>query len=204
MSIDEGYIKYESHWSEGPPPDTAAAAELERWRRPLHDAGLIGHDAEHDVGYGNLSIRTGSGPAFIITGTQTGHLDTTGPEHYALVTRTDIDSNRVWSTGQVRASSEAMTHAAVYALSATIAAVVHVHSRALWNTYRYVLPTTEPAVAYGTPAMAAEFSRLWRTGSFREQGLAVMAGHDDGILSFGASLEEAAARILTLAGADAG
>ncbi|MGB5624161.1 MAG: hypothetical protein WBM61_00405, partial [Woeseiaceae bacterium] len=52
--------------------------------------------------------------------------------------------------------------------------------------------------AYGTPQMADEFRRLYRDTEFRETGLAVMAGHDEGLLSFGASLEEAAVKILSL------
>jgi ribulose-5-phosphate 4-epimerase/fuculose-1-phosphate aldolase len=202
MAIDEGYIKYVSRWTEGPPPDAALAAELERWRKPLFDAGLVGHYAELGVGYGNLSVRAGTAGRFVITGTQTGHLDSTGPEHYALVTQTDIPHNTVWSTGPVRASSEAMTHAAIYALSPAINAVVHVHSAALWQQYRDVLPTTSADVPYGTPAMAAEFTRLWTAGHFRESGLAVMAGHEEGIVSIGESLAEAAERLLALAAAD--
>lgn len=202
MTIDEGYIKYDSHWTEGPAPDATLAAEVERWRAPLFQAGLIGHYAKLGIGYGNLSVRTRTPGQFIITGTQTGHLPETAPEHYALVTETDIPGNAVWSTGPVRASSEAMTHAALYALSDAIKAVVHVHDAGLWERYRDVLPTTAADIAYGTPAMAGEFSRLWSLGRFRNDGLAIMAGHEEGIVSIGRSLEEAASRVLALAGGD--
>lgn len=203
MTIDEGYIKYVSRWTAGPAPDPTLTAELETWRRPLYDAGLIGHYADLGVGFGNLSVRAGDA-AFVITGTQTGHLRTTSGDHYALVTRTDVAANTVWSEGPVEASSEAMTHAAIYALSAAIRAVVHVHSRALWERYRNVLPTTDAEVAYGTPAMAAEFGRLWSERRFRNDGLAVMAGHEEGIVSIGTSLREAAERVLALAGQPSG
>ena len=199
MAIDEGYIKYDSHWTEGPAPDAELTAELERWRRPLYAAGLVGHYEEHNVGYGNLSVRTAVPGQFIVTGTQTGRLPETGPEHYALVTKTDIEANAVWSTGPVEASSEAMTHAAIYALSDAIMAIVHVHNPELWRRYRDVLPTTGADVSYGTPDMACEFSRLWSSGRFRNDGLAIMAGHEDGIVSIGRSIEEAAERVLALA-----
>lgn len=198
MAIDEGYIKYDSHWCEGPAPDAELTAQLERWRRPLFAAGLVGHYEEPDVGYGNISVRAAAPGQFVITGTQTGHLPETGPEHYALVTKVDIAANAVWSTGPVEASSEAMTHAAIYALSDAIAAVVHVHSPELWQRYLDVLPTTGADVGYGTPAMAAEFSRLWSAGRFRNDGLAIMAGHEDGVVSIGRNLEEAATRVLAL------
>ena len=203
MTIDEGYIKYLSRWTEGPAPDPGLTAELETWRRPLYDAGLVGHYEDLGVGFGNLSVRADDS-AFVITGTQTGHLPTTSGDHYALVTRTDVAANTVWSVGPVEASSEAMTHAAIYALSGAIRAVVHVHSRELWDRYRNVLPTTAAAVAYGTPAMAAEFARLWSERRFRNDGLAVMAGHEEGIVSIGTSLREAAERVLALAGQPSG
>lgn len=202
MTIDEGYIKYDSHWTKGPAVEAELAAELERWRAPLFAAGLIGHYDDLGVGYGNLSVRTDTPGQFLITGTQTGHLEETSPEHYALVTKADIENNAVWSTGPVNASSEAMTHAAIYALSDAIQAVVHVHDAELWKRFRDVLPTTDADVAYGTPAMANEFSRLWSAGRFRNDGLAIMAGHEEGIVSIGRSLEEAATRVLALASAD--
>ena len=160
MTIDEGVIKYTSDWTAGPPPDERVVALLDRWRSPLFAAGLVGHDEEHDVGFGNISVRYGDNNQFIISGTQTGYLESTGGEHYALVTACDIASNTVISRGPVQASSEAMTHASLYELDPRINAVVHVHSPALWNAHKDSLPTTDPAVPYGTPEMAAEFRRL--------------------------------------------
>lgn len=195
-SIDEGYVKYDSRWQKGPAPDDEAVALLENCRRPLFEAGLIGHYAEHNVGYGNLSVRTESG--FVISATQTGHLEHTTGEHYVLVTDVDITANAVTSVGPLPPSSEAMTHAALYALTPAITAVVHVHSERLWREYMDRLPTTDPAVPYGTPEMAREFSRLWHRSAFAETGVAVMAGHDEGIVSVGATLDEASQRILDL------
>jgi ribulose-5-phosphate 4-epimerase/fuculose-1-phosphate aldolase len=196
--IDEGYVKYASEWTPGEPPDSRYVDVLRRWRRPLHDAGLVGHYAEHDVGYGNISIRAGEHGQFVISGTQTGHIADTLAEHYALVTEADVAANRVCSTGPLAPSSEAMTHAALYALSDAIGAVVHVHDGELWRSNKGLIPTTDAAVAYGTPAMAAEFERLWHATDFGQVGLAVMAGHDEGLLSIGRDLEEAATRILAL------
>ena len=196
--IDEGYVKYDCDWSQGPPPDAALVDELNRWRAPLYAAGIIGHDSRHDVGFGNMSIRVPGDIGFIISGTQTGHVKTTTRAHYTLVTDVEIGRNRVRCTGPVAASSEAMTHAALYALDDAVGAVVHVHSAALWNRYLDRLPTTNRDVAYGTPQMAKEFARLWRDTEFRDDGVAVMAGHDDGLLSIGASLEIAARRLLDL------
>ena len=89
-----------------------------------------------------------------------------------------------------------MTHAALYELSAEIGAVVHVHSAALWQTLRNRLPTTRPDVGYGTPEMADEFRRLYRETEFAVGGLAVMGGHEEGIVATGCDVAQAAQRIL--------
>lgn len=197
MTIDEGYIKFESNWTPGPSPDQDAVDLLESWRRPLVEAGLIGMYEDLGIGYGNISIRYGD-RRFVISGTQTGHVEQSTAEHYALVTAFDIDRNRVDSTGRVEASSESLTHAALYGLDDAIGAVVHVHSRPLWNTWLGRLPTTSPDVAYGTPAMAREFERLFHETDFPEKGVAVMGGHEDGLVSIGGTLEQASRRILSL------
>ena len=92
-----------------------------------------------------------------------------------------------------------MTHAAIYALGDAIGAIAHVHSAELWQRSLGKLPTTDPHVAYGTPAMAQELDRLYRLDGFKEAGIAVLAGHDEGLISFGTTLEEAANRVLAQA-----
>ena len=181
MTIDEGYIKYISDWTQGPAPSQAITDLLNTWRRPLYEAGLIGHDDDLGIGFGNISVRCTPPGRFIISGTQTGHVAETRGEHYSLVTEYDIDDNRVCCTGQVQASSESLTHAAIYELHPDINAVVHVHSRPLWDQLRGRLPTTSPDVSYGTPEMAHEFSRLYRDSEFASIGIAIMAGHEEGI-----------------------
>ncbi len=195
--IDEGYVKYQSDWIDGAAPDRNLVAELDRWRAPLFEAGLIGHDDVHNVGFGNLSVRA-DGDRFVISGTQTGHIPATGPEHYCLVTAVDADANRVTCVGPIQASSESMTHAALYALDPEIRAVVHVHSRELWERYNGTFPTTRPEVRYGTPEMAREFERLWLETDFAGARIAVMAGHDDGLVSIGESLQQATEAMLAL------
>lgn len=196
--IDEGYIKFESHWRETGALDNAEIETLNRWRTPLYEARLIGYDEELGVGYGNLSVRISGDGRFIISGTQTGHLRDLGAEHYALVEDYDIEGNRVYSRGAREASSESLTHAAIYRLDARIGAVVHVHSDDLWATLRYSVPATNAKVAYGTPGMAHEFVRLWRETDFPGSGIAVMAGHESGLVSIGSDLQEAAERILAV------
>ena len=193
--IDEGYTKYRVCWTDRRTLDRPEIAELERWRRPLFEAGLVGTYPETGIGYGNLSVRTG-GREFLVSGTQTGHLPRTGPGHYALVTDYDIDGNSLTCRGAVQASSEALTHAALYELEQGIGAVVHVHDSALWQRLLDTAPATARDIAYGTPGMAREFGRLYRETGFAQTRLAAMAGHEAGIVSAGGTLREAAERVL--------
>jgi ribulose-5-phosphate 4-epimerase/fuculose-1-phosphate aldolase len=196
--IDEGYTKFKVDWSDRSPLDHPETAELERWRRPLFEAGLVGHYPDLDIGYGNLSVRVEGGGLFVISGTQTGHLPRTDRHHYALVTAVNIEENSVTCVGGTQASSETLTHAAIYELDLSINAVVHVHNAMLWERLKHAVPTTDAEVAYGTPAMADEFRRLYRETSLPRTGVAVMAGHESGLVSLGQNLREATLRILSL------
>lgn len=198
MTIDEGYTKFICNWTECDLPEFRETAELCRWRRPLYDAGLIGIYKDVGIGYGNISMRVGSGPEFLVSGTQTGHLHDVGPQHFALVTHADPERNRVCCRGAVQASSESMTHAALYQTDSSIAAVVHVHSKRLWHMLHGQIPTTDKAVAYGTPEMAREFARLWHESVLQTTGIAVMGGHEEGLVSIGETMAAAATRILEL------
>lgn len=196
--IDEGYIKFESDWQRGPALERGDVDELIAWRRSLFAAGLIGQYEELGIGFGNLSKRSNGAGLFVISGTQTGHLPELGPEHFALVTAFDVALNRVSSRGAAEASSESMTHAVLYDVDDSIGAVAHVHSCELFSSLKGKLPTTDPEVAYGTPEMADEFRRLYRETDFPVGGVAVMAGHDSGLISIGETVEQACRRLLDL------
>ena len=195
--IDEGYTKYECEWRHGPPMPEATVAELNACRNRLFDAGLVGHYAQHDVGFGNLSVRASDG-GFVISGTQTGHIERTDARHWSLVTGYDIGANRVTCEGPVQASSEALTHAAIYELDPGIQAIAHVHSDELWRRLIARIPTTSRDVPYGTPEMAREFARLYRETGLAESRVAVMGGHEEGLVAFGRGIDEATDRILSL------
>ena len=62
----------------------------------------------------------------------------------------------------------------------------------------YTVQNSGSAVAFGTPDMARELDRLYRMEGFKDAGIAVLAGHDEGLISFGTTLEEAASRMLLL------
>jgi L-ribulose-5-phosphate 4-epimerase len=197
----EGVIHFDLHHRPRPLPTHLhpALAELAAWRDLLVRLGGIGQDpTRYDgAGFGNVSARTGPFPGprgqrpFLITATQTGGEPCTDPTRFAHVHRCDARTNRVESEGPARPSSESLTHGALYDLDAAIRYVFHIHSPHIWRTRALTrLPTTRPDIPYGTPAMAQEMARLANTGLL-ERRIVIMAGHEDGVIGFGRTAEEA-------------
>ncbi len=164
---------------------------------PALRAALIGADGE-GFGYGNISIRLHTSPRFLISGSQTSGLAQVDGRHFAEVTVVDLERNFLRCVGEIQASSEALTHAALYTADPEIRGVVHAHSQPIWERHRHRLPTTRDDVEYGTPQMAYEMIRLYRRGPVAHQGVIIMGGHPDGVIAFGPSLGQAAQAILDL------
>lgn len=192
---DEGVIKFKCEWIVAEPPRAEAIDELNAWRTMLFQSGLIGVYPD-GIGFGNLSCRFGGTDQFWITGTQTGHLPELKREHYTRVTDYSIQENQLICKGPIKASSESLTHAMIYELDHRIHAIVHVHHAKLWNTLKNKVPTTSSAVPYGTPQMALAVRSLYEQGDLAAQKIFVMGGHEDGLVSFGGSLMEAAGIML--------
>lgn len=193
----EGVIKFEAIWRRTPPMPMGQLSELMRWRQVMYEVGLIGKD-EQGLGYGNISQRVERGTSFLISGSGTGVLPQTGPEHFCLVERVELERNRLWCSGPVVASSESMSHAAVYQGWDSVAGVVHVHHADLWLRLIHHYPTTDPNAAYGSVAMAKSLLELMETSETRASKLIVMAGHPNGLIAFGESLAQACRVLLDL------
>ncbi len=170
---------------------------LARCRRELRRLGLLGATPE-GVGFGNISVRAASG-GFVITGSATGSLESLDLRHYALVEEARIEENWLACKGLTAASSESLTHAAVYGVLPWVGAVIHVHCALLWERLAGRLPTTPAGAGYGTPQMAGAIADLARGAS--AAAVLVMGGHRDGLIAFGADLDAAAAPLLDLRGA---
>ncbi len=197
MSHSEGYVKFNQEFRDGPPPPDRLIREINLARTRLLDLGLIGMDAE-GVGFGNVSIRLPEGyeGVFIVSGTATGDKRVLGPEQYALVLEYDITENSVVALGKTRASSESLSHGAVYSARKDVASVIHVHSRALYNgILREGYPRTSAGAEYGTPEIAQDIHNI-AAASPGPAGVLVMTAHQDGVIAYGGSVEEAE-RILT-------
>ena len=115
--------------------------------------------------------------------------------HYTRVIDFNYQQNSVTCEGLIKASSETLTHAALYS-EAEINAVIHIHHHQLWQKLMAQVPCSDRNCAYGTPEMAAEIIRLCQQKRVKQQKIIVMAGHDGGILTFGVNLSEAGETIL--------
>lgn len=191
--IDEGYIKFNLEWI-NEPLSVSVPKKLMQWRDKMHELKQIGHYADINVGYGNISIKTTSG--ILISGTQTGDIYPIKEEDFTLVTDFNIEQNKVICKGPIKASSESMTHAAVYEADNSIQAIIHIHNLELWNQLMDKVPTTKKEVPYGTPEMAQEVFRLFKETNVKKEKIIVMAGHDEGIIAFGKDLDEAGSVLL--------
>lgn len=200
---DEGVIKFRAeHRREPLEPRRFGelACTLTAWREILAMTRLVGQEPERygGFGYGNVSARVGppSAPrrrrAFLVSGTQTSGRRCMSLADYCVVESCDPRTNQVESRGETLPSSESMTHGAIYALGSHIRFVFHTHSATIWHrAHELRLPTTDPKVAYGTPEMAREVERLYRESTLASQQILAMAGHEDGIVAFGRTAEEA-------------
>jgi ribulose-5-phosphate 4-epimerase/fuculose-1-phosphate aldolase len=212
--FDEGVIKYRAEHRHQPLDRHRfgeLACTLTAWREILAGTGLVGQEPGRygGFGYGNISGRVGPPSAargrrsFLITGTQTSGRRCISLADFCVVERYDEARNRVESHGPVLPSSESMTHGAVYDLGSQIRFVFHGHSPTIWRRADLLrIPTTSPRVPYGTPEMAAEVRRLYRSSALPERQILAMGGHEDGIIVFGRTAEEAGQVLLAaLAGA---
>jgi hypothetical protein len=164
---------------------------------------LIGQIKERYDGYGfgNISQRITQKNTkkvqFLISGTQTGNLKTLSKHHYCTILEALTDKNSIKSAGEIKPSSEALTHACIYQQDKTIQAVIHIHCPKIWNNTRLLnLPHISANVAYGTPEMAMEVGRLLKMERTQSTGIFSMLGHEDGVIAFSDSMKKAACSLI--------
>ncbi|MBI9054963.1 MAG: class II aldolase/adducin family protein [Bacteroidales bacterium] len=189
---DEGYIKFNIKWEEKAfDLSLYDFQNLNTCHDKLYNIGLIGA-YPNLIGFGNISIRA-TGNKFIISGSATGNIKQLSEKDYSLVTKYDIDENLIHCEGLTKASSESLSHAAVYESNPEIKAVIHIHHLEMWEKYIHNLPTTNKNAEFGTPEIADEMKKL----VIQNSGILIMGGHQEGIISYGKSINEAEEIILT-------
>src|SRR5512139_1489618 len=125
MKDQEGVIKYQLEHTQKPINEEFSISEINAWRTIIFRLGLIGQDPERydNLGFGNISQRLDSQSSqFIISSSQTGHIEHLSTEHYCLVVKADPQKNWIQSCGLYKPSSESLTHASIYAKDGNIQA----------------------------------------------------------------------------------
>jgi ribulose-5-phosphate 4-epimerase/fuculose-1-phosphate aldolase len=192
----EGYIKFNCQLTEGPSGlSEEDFFQLNNWRNKLFQLKLIGCYPDN-IGYGNISIRSGKG--FIITGSATGCKDLLSRDDYVRVDRYSIPNNEIHCTGRIKASAESLTHAAVYEADPEVGTVIHIHNLKLWEKFRDLMPTTSESAEYGTPEIAVAVKSICMNFLTRTDDAIIMGGHKEGIIAFGNDLEDAGNKILKI------
>ena len=147
------------------------------------------------VGFGNLSVRNDVTSGFYITGSGTGKLLKLRPADCARVVAYHFARNWLQCEGLIVASSESLTHAAIYESDPTTSAVIHCHDMKLWTALLRKVPTTPEKVEYGTPEMAYAVRGLFDNTDVLKKKIFVMAGHEGGVVAFGRDLRSAFAQL---------
>jgi ribulose-5-phosphate 4-epimerase/fuculose-1-phosphate aldolase len=195
--IDDGIIKYNrknfTHISSIPDNEYQA---IESFRSKLFEMNLIGEDPFHKIGFGNISMRMNylnflqtPNAQFIISGSQTGKHSQLNGTHYTRILDFNTDSMELEMMGAIEASSETLTHAAIYQSCLEINFIIHIHSKSIWeNMKKNNYPFISEQIEYGTKEMANAVARL----SFsKSSGVMSMNGHEDGVISYGKNSLEA-------------
>ena len=202
--IDDGVIKYDrSNFTQCGPIDLVEYSALEYWRKKLFKLNLIGEYQDQGVGFGNLSeiydysnIHKSFHPQFVITGTQTGKWADLDGSSYTRVLDYDISNLKIKMMGPIEASSEALTHAAIYAANKNIKAIFHIHSAKIWSgMIQDKADFTASNIPYGTVEMARATEKCIDN---KNLGIFCMHGHEDGVVAYGTNLQEAGGLILDI------
>ncbi len=192
---DEGVIKFKLTLKRAPAPEMNQVIALEKWRALFFKLGLIGEYPNEKIGFGNLSSRLIK-KSFIITGSQTGHLPHLQAHHYTKVIECDLKKGSVTAEGLIPPSSESLTHYGIYEANPNIQYVFHVHHALLWEKMQQgPFDFISGDIPYGTQEMAEAAQSLLAD---KTSGVFVMRGHDDGIVAYASTADEAGKLLLEL------
>jgi ribulose-5-phosphate 4-epimerase/fuculose-1-phosphate aldolase len=208
----EGIIKYKCEQIYSDVVEHKQIVDINLIRTFLFDLQLIGVDYTENtegIGFGNISKKL-TDSKFIISGSGTGINRILSAKDYSIVEECDINENFVRCSGIVAASSESLSHFAIYQQLKNVNYVIHIHSLEIWNNYLNKLPTTDKKAEYGTPDMAWSIQKCILRNLNKNiensnknienslKNIIIMTGHLAGMLFYGDNLNEIYKSIIEL------
>ncbi len=192
---EKDYTKFNCEWENKESITDETIKDLNDCRNKLYTLGLMGMK-ENGVGFGNISIRT-KDKEFIISGTKTGGVEKATTKDYTLVDSYSFEKNYVHCVGEVKASSETLTHAAVYESSEKINAIIHVHNKEMWKKLLDTIPITDSSTTYGTPELAYDIKNILSKEENLNKSIFLLSNHfDEGVVIFAKDIQSAAEILL--------
>ena len=185
MYSDDGYIKNACSLDYCPNIEIPYFEDLSVLRSRLYKLRLIGQYPD-GVSFGNISHRIKDNE-IIITGTNTGGKAVLEPCDFSYIYEFSIKNNSLKCRGAAKASSESLTHLAIYENSEA-EIVVHIHSLRLWEKLLNFYPTTSINAKFGTTEIAEEVKGLILKHEMNNSGIIISEGHKEGIFIFDTEL----------------
>ncbi len=195
----EGIIKFKIIFTKEASVLKEDISTINRWRNILFNKKLIG--CSNGIGYGNASVFSDrlydNKKAFIITGSQTGNIAELTNKYYCAVIGYDFKKKLIIAKGEAKPSSESLSHASFYDTDDKIKSVIHIHCTKLWNQANNLnIPMIDKNAECGSKEMAAEIIKTYKRYKRKKINLFCMAGHKDGLISFGQDPDQAGYAIL--------
>jgi hypothetical protein len=193
-------LRFRCDLEPGPVGCESDISDLERWRGKLRSQGWLGQkpDRYGGLGFGNVSRKLDD-EAVLISGSQTGYLDELTLSQYVSILNYDPDTNCIRCRGRIQPSSETFTHLAIYESDSTARFVFHTHSPEIWRARSILdLPTTHPKFECGTVGLFHAVIELLNDRRMCRKGILAIGGHEDGIMSWGTTADEAGCVLMDL------
>lgn len=176
---NEGYIKFQCKTTSSRHPSRSELDDIILLRDRLYDKEFVGTFPD-GVGFGNVSKKTDSG-SIIITGSNTGKHERIQPNHFVYVNSYDIEANQVESSGQVQASSETLTHVAIYEAIDEIKYIAHIHNLKIWEKLLESGKRPVGTSEYGSVELADEVREYCKSLDLLDNIFA-LPGHKGGVI----------------------
>lgn len=189
-----GTIKFKCNLKLSPELEEKLYIDIEKWRAIFFKMSLIGEYSTKKISFGNISKRLSGSNEFIITGAQTGQFPNLTGAQYTKVVKCDLKKLSLDAIGPTAPSAESVTHYSIYEKCTQVNAIFHVHHTELWSFLnKNQCDSIAKDVKHGTQEMGLACGDCIGTKS---KGIMVLEGHQDGIISFGETIEDAGKIIL--------